>query len=625
MRLLAAWLLWCAAVVVAPAPAAGRGAWSVCPEACECSLDARGRREVSCLRGGMDGPVPTADMDPPRVEVLRISAPPSHPNTLTIGPIFQHFLRLEELHITRSRVPAIGKHSFWGVPSLRVLNLTENNISHVLDHNFRGLAELQALHLDDNRIESMPSGTFRHLQELRVLTLARNRFAELGPRLFLMLGKLTELDLSGNRLGDLNPEVFKDVQRLRVLRCRGCALSNMNTMVYRLLPDLTLLDLGDNEFKYVAADEFSDLRRLRTLLLDGNQLPVVLENSFQQQHDLEHLSLARNRLAKVTAQAFHGLSTLRSLDLGWNKLDRLEPASFVPLTQSLRELDIAGNALSEENVHYVLQELPNLQNLSIAHLQLQAVPAVVGALAQLRRLNASGNRLTQLPAPLPLPAALLELDVSHNLLRGVHDGAVARLLQLRRLRAHGNPWVCDACHAPALLRLQAPADGPLAEGGAGQCAAPAALRGRRLPDVARLHALPPCATDADYDGGGVPDVTGAGSAGVLLGDESRLGFIAVGGAVLLLLLTGAVLLAGLAYTRHHAAHYYTREERRAAAAAAAGITDADDVFENPAALHSNGDVKCALVAAEKPLASVATISKEAAAAAAAAGMRNGTA
>jgi Leucine-rich repeat (LRR) protein len=147
-----------------------------------------------------------------QVEVILITAPADNPNVLTIGPIFQQFSRLEELHIVRSNIPAIGRHSFWGVPTLQKLNLTQNNISHVLDYNFRGLANLLELHLDDNRIESMPSGTFRYLHELRILSLARNRITELVPRLFLMLGKLHQLDLSGNRLMELNPEVFKDVQ-----------------------------------------------------------------------------------------------------------------------------------------------------------------------------------------------------------------------------------------------------------------------------------------------------------------------------------------------------------------------------------------------------------------------------
>lgn len=184
---------------------------SECPPECVCVLDIKGRRQVTCSRGGMTNSIPTVLMDS-QVEVLQISAPEENQNSLTIGPIFQQFSHLEELHIVQSNIPAIGKHSFWGVPTLKVLNLTHNNISQVLESNFMGLTDLVELHLDDNRIESMHSGTFRQLQELRILSLARNRITELAPRLFLKLGKLQRLDLSGNTLHELNPEVFKDVQ-----------------------------------------------------------------------------------------------------------------------------------------------------------------------------------------------------------------------------------------------------------------------------------------------------------------------------------------------------------------------------------------------------------------------------
>jgi hypothetical protein len=49
---------------------------------------------------------------------------PKH--SLQIGAVFQSFKKLEILRIIESNVPAIGMHSFWGVPSLRILGkLTE--------------------------------------------------------------------------------------------------------------------------------------------------------------------------------------------------------------------------------------------------------------------------------------------------------------------------------------------------------------------------------------------------------------------------------------------------------------------------------------------------------------------
>lgn len=184
---------------------------ALCPSNCTCRLTDKGRRKVLCVQGGMKDPVPTSEMDP-GMEILEIGAPEGNPNSLTIAPaIFQQFKNLQELQMKRSGVHQIGMHSFWGVPSLRLLDLSFNNISAVLDHNFRGLVNLLELNLDDNAIRSWQSGVFRHLTELRILTLQRNLFDELVPRVFLKLGKLHVLKLNGNRFEELDPEVFKDV------------------------------------------------------------------------------------------------------------------------------------------------------------------------------------------------------------------------------------------------------------------------------------------------------------------------------------------------------------------------------------------------------------------------------
>lgn len=183
---------------------------ALCPSQCSCRQDEKGKRKVSCTKGGMLNPIPTSSMDP-GMEILEIVAPEDNRNVLTLGSIFQNFRQLEELHIIRSNILQIGMHAFWGVPSLKVLNLTFNNLSAVYDHNFRGLVNLLELHLDDNAISSLHSGVFKHLTELRILTLQRNRLVELVPRLFVKLGKLQVLKLSGNELNELAPEVFKDI------------------------------------------------------------------------------------------------------------------------------------------------------------------------------------------------------------------------------------------------------------------------------------------------------------------------------------------------------------------------------------------------------------------------------
>lgn len=53
-------------------------------------------------------------------------------NVLTVGAVFQTLKKLEILRITEANVPAIGMHSFWGVPTLRILGLLTEKVLFLL-------------------------------------------------------------------------------------------------------------------------------------------------------------------------------------------------------------------------------------------------------------------------------------------------------------------------------------------------------------------------------------------------------------------------------------------------------------------------------------------------------------
>lgn len=182
-----------------------------CPSHCSCFQNAEGRNAVECRQGGLNGTLSLEGMDL-SMEILKITAPEDNLNSLTMNPTIQSYKKLEEVHITRSNIPNLGTHFFWGLNKLEVLNLSQNNITQPLDHNFRGLHNLKELYLDDNKIYSLPSGTFRDLRNLATLSIERNRMQELMPRVFQQLGNLRVLKLSGNSLVKLNPEVFKDIK-----------------------------------------------------------------------------------------------------------------------------------------------------------------------------------------------------------------------------------------------------------------------------------------------------------------------------------------------------------------------------------------------------------------------------
>lgn len=130
--------------------------------------------------------IPTGQFDK-YMNVIEIFGPK---NNLAIGPIFSHLMELQVLRIVDSNVPAIGRHSFWGLPKLRILgkveyfdvslclfevgngliscilsfaDLQKNNITQIAEDNFRGQDNLVDLDLSKNKLDRMTSQVFSYL------------------------------------------------------------------------------------------------------------------------------------------------------------------------------------------------------------------------------------------------------------------------------------------------------------------------------------------------------------------------------------------------------------------------------------------------------------------------------
>lgn len=125
--------------------------------------------------------IPVKELDD-EINVIVIRKPK---NTLTLSAVFQTFKKLEILRIIESNVAAVGAHSFWGVPSLRILgkltrnifhpdaalllysfcyaDLSRNNITSISEDNFKGQQNLLELNLAKNKMEQVLGGTFKYL------------------------------------------------------------------------------------------------------------------------------------------------------------------------------------------------------------------------------------------------------------------------------------------------------------------------------------------------------------------------------------------------------------------------------------------------------------------------------
>nr|XP_022907421.1 phospholipase A2 inhibitor-like [Onthophagus taurus] len=514
----------------------------------------------------MSGPLSLTEMET-SVQVLRITAPDDNLNALTMSPNIRTFTNLEEIHITKSNVPILGQHFFYGLKRLLILDLSQNNITQPLDHNFNGLNFLQELYLDDNRIYSLPSGTFRYLKELRILSIQRNKMQEMPPSVFQQLDKLQELKISGNLFGVLSPEVFKDIKGLRKLECRACGLSSIDQEIYKLIPDLIHLDLGENNLKQISPNEYDYLTKLKSLKLDGNQIHRLTGPHFQTLWELRKLNLAKNEFKEISRGAFKNLTKLNEIDLSFNDFEKIDSDIFQPFENSLEKLILNGNHLRPYKIKQLVQNLKVLKNLQLSECGLTDFEEENFVPETLLTLNLAGNYLSMIP-PESIPYSLIELDLSKNRFKGFREEVMQRIENTPKLKLDLNPWSCDLCYIfPLISRVN---KSEIIRNL--RCASPFHFENKQLGSI-RTEELNWCST---------PTYQPTDANLFFLGDENKVGIIAAGASVVLLVLTILSILGALIYSRRHAAKYYTHEEKRS--------PERESIFENQTPLFDDKEL-----------------------------------
>ncbi|NXI68533.1 TLR6 protein, partial [Anseranas semipalmata] len=196
--------------------------------------------------------------------------------------------------------------------------------------------------------------------------------------------------------------------------------------------------------------------------------------------DLKLLILQRNKfesLSKVSFMTRH-MKSLRYLDMSSNLLSNDGAKEHCPWTESLTELDLSSNQLTES----VFGCLPvNINKLNLQNNQITSIPKGVAELKSLKELNLASNRLADLPGCSGF-TALEFLNVEMNLILTPSADFFESCQRVRELQAGHNPFKCS-CELQDFMRLERQSGGKLSSWPeAYVCEYPEDLRGTQLKD-----------------------------------------------------------------------------------------------------------------------------------------------
>jgi leucine-rich repeat protein SHOC2 len=274
---------------------------------------------------------------------------------------------------------------------------------YVGDDRRRALNSCRCLDLTNGRL-SRESFEPEHLTALTSLRLNNNGIKGIQASTFNRLTALTWLELHNNQLACL-PDEVGNLTALKALLLHANGLFELPETLSRL-SSLTLLSLANNNLEHP----------------DGG-FPNGWTSGL---HGVASLDLSRNRLAELPEEVC-AMQQLRRLILDANSLVSLP--EFQPgQLPALEVLSASSNRLSVLPPSVTV--LTRLQTLNVADNLLKTLPAVSG-MAQLAQLNARGNRLRGLHAP--LSPALRHLDLSRNSIEQIAYDSVKVLDSIQTL------------------------------------------------------------------------------------------------------------------------------------------------------------------------------------------------
>nr|XP_046226819.1 toll-like receptor 22 [Scatophagus argus] len=159
---------------------------------------------------------------------------------------------------------------------------------------------------------------------------------------------------------------------------RNCRISNNKAICAKNEPKLKVvprdipstvksIDLSGNKISTIEMSDFKNLPLVIQLDLNYNNISRINPGSFADLISLSRLNLNSNKLVKLGDGIFEGLSNLTVLRISSNLITLVESTTFKSLS-GLKLLDISYNKLHRLTiVHSILQQLPNLQDLSLKH------------------------------------------------------------------------------------------------------------------------------------------------------------------------------------------------------------------------------------------------------------------
>ena len=316
------------------------------------------------------------------------------------------------------------------LPSLTDLDLSSNLIQTINEGDLSGLAELGSLNLEHNDLADVDDNSFRDLTALQKLDLSNNELETLTRETFIGLENMLTMDLSMNEIKNIEG-IFANLTQLTRIDLRGNKITEITENSFRNLVNLRYLLLGENLIARIAPNSFRDLKTLTYFVVNKNPLAEFNAVGFPERF----LSYADISECKLTSLPKGLPRSTRYLQLRANKIKRIKRRDFnhCPYISIL----ILDQNQIEDIEDHTLDCLDHLQQLWLNGNKLQNLPRPLPT--SLINLQLDGNHITHLPQDIFLPNSNLHiLTLMRNNLTEIRPDSLQHATKLQTLDFSNN-------------------------------------------------------------------------------------------------------------------------------------------------------------------------------------------
>ncbi|CAI2308169.1 unnamed protein product [Caenorhabditis sp. 36 PRJEB53466] len=293
--------------------------------------------------------------------------------------------RLEKFSLTESYNVELPRRLLCSLPHLQVLNLSTNALPTLRREESCVAQQLLIVDVSRNQLSSIEQ-FLRGVPAIRQISVAHNAISQL--ELSSATPFLQQLDAESNQIADLKslPETVVHVN------LAGNRLERVPEAVLAL-PNLVALNISHNSLESGNSSILASTE-LEMLDVSFNQLDTLPSEWLEKcEKRLAHLHLEHNRIEQLLVGSFSNATNLQTLDLSSNRL-RVFGDDVLPVNSKIGNLRLANNSL--ETIEPNSLEGLKLDILDLSNNQLTEVPAAIGKVEQLKKVDLSHNNIAKL-------------------------------------------------------------------------------------------------------------------------------------------------------------------------------------------------------------------------------------